>query len=107
MLRVVGQFGLMCCWLINDVLSQVFSVRNGSERLVKGNNDLNEYICQIVENVQEMVMIMNQMVEFVKFNFEMVFVVDKFFMVVSSVVIQGGEVMDMVIKMMDDIVYSM
>ncbi|MBA1936016.1 methyl-accepting chemotaxis protein, partial [Escherichia coli] len=30
-LRAVGQLGLMCRWLINDVSSQVSSVRNGSE----------------------------------------------------------------------------
>ena len=36
MLRAVGQLGLMCRWLINDVSSQVSSVRNGSETLAKG-----------------------------------------------------------------------
>ncbi len=64
----MGQLGLMCRWLINDVSSQVSSVRNGSERLAKGNNDLNEHTRQTVENVQETVTTMNQMAESVKLN---------------------------------------
>ncbi|EOO5602589.1 PAS domain-containing methyl-accepting chemotaxis protein [Escherichia coli] len=39
-LRAVGQLGLMCRWLINDVSSQVSSVRNGSETLAKGTDEL-------------------------------------------------------------------
>ncbi|EBG3536721.1 HAMP domain-containing protein [Salmonella enterica subsp. enterica] len=69
-LRAVGQLGLMCRWLINDVSSQVSSLRNGSERLAKGNNDLNEHTRQTVENVQETVTTMNQMAESVKLNSE-------------------------------------
>ena len=42
-LRAVGQLGLMCRWLINDVSSQVSSVRNGSETLAKGTDELNEH----------------------------------------------------------------
>lgn len=34
---VVRQLGLMCRWLINDVSSQVVSVRDGSDRLAQGN----------------------------------------------------------------------
>jgi aerotaxis receptor len=43
-LRAVGQLGLMCRWLINDVSSQVVSVRDGSDRLAQGNEDLNDRI---------------------------------------------------------------
>ncbi|EHI1798807.1 TPA: PAS domain-containing protein [Salmonella enterica subsp. enterica] len=83
-LRAVGQLGLMCRWLINDVSSQVSSVRNGSERLAKGNNDLNEHTRQTVENVQETVTTMNQMAESVKLNSETASAADKLSMAASS-----------------------
>ncbi|MBF3339876.1 methyl-accepting chemotaxis protein, partial [Leptospira borgpetersenii serovar Hardjo-bovis] len=38
-LRAVGQLGLMCRWLMNDVSGQVSSVRSGSETLARGNDD--------------------------------------------------------------------
>ncbi|ENK3129441.1 PAS domain-containing protein [Escherichia coli] len=60
-LRAVGQLGLMCRWLINDVSSQVSSVRNGSETLAKGTDELNEHTQQTVDNVQQTVATMNQM----------------------------------------------
>ncbi|EAR6531675.1 TPA: methyl-accepting chemotaxis protein [Salmonella enterica] len=106
MLRAVGQLGLMCRWLINDVSSQVSSVRNGSERLAKGNNDLNEHTRQTVENVQETVTTMNQMAESVKLNSETASAADKLSMAASSAATQGGEAMDTVIKTMDDIAHS-
>ncbi|HFG7359454.1 TPA: methyl-accepting chemotaxis protein [Salmonella enterica subsp. enterica serovar Typhimurium] len=105
-LRAVGQLGLMCRWLINDVSSQVSSVRNGSERLAKGNNDLNEHTRQTVENVQETVTTMNQMAESVKLNSETASAADKLSMAASSAATQGGEAMDTVIKTMDDIAHS-
>ncbi|HCM9015282.1 TPA: PAS domain-containing protein [Salmonella enterica subsp. enterica serovar Paratyphi B] len=105
-LRAVGQLGLVCRWLINDVSSQVSSVRNGSERLVKGNNDLNEHTRQTVENVQETVTTMNQMAESVKLNSETASAADKLSMAASSAATQGGEAMDTVIKTMDDIAHS-
>ncbi|EKB2197415.1 PAS domain-containing protein [Salmonella enterica] len=105
-LRAVGPLGLMCRWLINDVSSQVSSVRNGSERLAKGNNDLNEHTRQTVENVQETVTTMNQMAESVKLNSETASAADKLSMAASSAATQGGEAMDTVIKTMDDIAHS-
>ncbi|EBN0190798.1 PAS domain S-box protein [Salmonella enterica subsp. enterica serovar Enteritidis] len=105
-LRAVGQLGLMCRWLINDVSSQVSSVRNGSERLAKGNNDLKEHTRQTVENVQETVTTMNQMAESVKLNSETASAADKLSMAASSAATQGGEAMDTVIKTMDDIAHS-
>ncbi|SRN38813.1 aerotaxis receptor [Shigella flexneri] len=67
-LRAVGQLGLMCRWLINDVSSQVSSVRNGSETLAKGTDELNEHTQQTVDNVQQTVATMNQMAASVKQN---------------------------------------
>lgn len=105
-LRAVGQLGLMCRWLINDVSSQVSSVRNGSETLAKGNDDLNKHTRQTVDNVQQTVATMNQMAASVKQNSETASAADKLSSATSSAATQGGEAMDTVIKTMDDIANS-
>ncbi|EMM5417561.1 PAS domain-containing protein [Citrobacter amalonaticus] len=105
-LRAVGQLGLMCRWLINDVSSQVSSVRNGSETLAKGNDDLNKHTRQTVDNVQQTVTTMNQMAASVKQNSETASAADKLSIAASSAAMQGGEAMDTVIKTMDDIANS-
>lgn len=105
-LRAVGQLGLMCRWLINDVSSQVSSVRNGSETLAKGNDDLNKHTRQTVNNVQQTVTTMNQMAASVKQNSETASAADKLSIAASSAATQGGEAMDTVIKTMDDIANS-
>ena len=106
MLRAVGQLGLMCRWLINDVSSQVSSVRNGSETLAKGNDDLNKHTRQTVENVQQTVTTMNQMAESVKKNSTTASAADKLSSAARSAATQGGEAMETVIKTMDDIADS-
>ncbi|WP_410735574.1 methyl-accepting chemotaxis protein [Citrobacter koseri] len=106
MLRAVGQLGLMCRWLINDVSSQVSSVRNGSETLAKGNDDLNKHTRQTVENVQQTVTTMNQMAESVKKNSTTASAADKLSSAASSAATQGGEAMETVMKTMDDIADS-
>lgn len=106
MLRAVGQLGLMCRRLINDVSSQVSSVRNGSETLAKGNDDLNKHTRQTVENVQQTVTTMNQMAESVKKNSTTASAADKLSSAASSAATQGGEAMETVIKTMDDIADS-
>lgn len=105
-LRAVGQLGLMCRWLINDVSSQVSSVRNGSETLAKGNDNLNKHTRQTVDNVQQTVATMNQMAASVKQNSETASAADKLSSAASSAATQGGEAMDTVIKTMDDIANS-
>lgn len=105
-LRAVGQLGLMCRWLINDVSSQVSSVRNGSETLAKGNDDLNKHTRQTVDNVQQTVATMNQMAASVKQNSETASAADKLSSAASSAATRGGEAMDTVIKTMDDIANS-
>ncbi|MBN6044643.1 PAS domain-containing protein [Citrobacter sp. ku-bf4] len=105
-LRAIGQLGLMCRWLINDVSSQVSSVRSGSETLAKGNEDLNKHTRQTVDNVQQTVTTMNQMAASVKQNSETASAADKLSIAASSAATQGGEAMDTVIKTMDDIANS-
>lgn len=106
MLRAVGQLGLMCRWLIHDVSSQVSCVRSDSETLAKGSDDLNKHTQQTVENVQETVTTMNQMAASVKQNSETAAAADKLSIAASSAATHGGEVMDTVIKTMDDIANS-
>ncbi|MFH4880628.1 methyl-accepting chemotaxis protein [Enterobacter hormaechei] len=105
-LRAVGQLGLMCRWLINDVSSQVVSVRDGSDRLAQGNEDLNDRTRQTVANVQQTVATMNQMAASVQSNSETAAEVDKLSMAASSAATQGGTVMQTVVKTMDDIADS-
>ncbi|MEH3471014.1 methyl-accepting chemotaxis protein [Enterobacter roggenkampii] len=105
-LRAVGQLGLMCRWLINDVSSQVVSVRDGSDRLAQGNEDLNDRTRQTVANVQQTVATMNQMAASVQSNSETAAEVDKLSVAASSVATKGGNAMQTVVKTMDDIADS-
>ncbi|MDK9356355.1 methyl-accepting chemotaxis protein [Lelliottia sp. V106_10] len=105
-LRSVGQLGLMCRWLINDVSSQVVSVRDGSDRLAKGNEDLNDRTRQTVANVQQTVSTMNQMAASVQSNSETAAAADKLSIVASGAAAEGGHAMQTVVKTMDDIADS-
>ena len=105
-LRAVGQLGLMCRWLINDISGQVASVRNGSDRLAQGNEDLNDRTRQTVTNVQQTVATMNQMAASVQSNSETAAEVDKLSMAASTAASEGGEAMQTVVKTMDDIADS-
>ncbi|MCU3854123.1 methyl-accepting chemotaxis protein [Enterobacter roggenkampii] len=105
-LRAVGQLGLMCRWLINDVSSQVVSVRDGSDRLAQGNEDLNDRTRQAVANVQQTVATMNQMAASVQSNSETAAEVDKLSVAASSAATKGGNAMQTVVKTMDDIADS-
>ena len=105
-LRAVGQLGLMCRWLINDVSSQVVSVRDGSDRLAQGNEDLNDRTRQTVANVQQTVATMNQMAASVQSNSETAAEVDKLSVAASSAATKGANAMQTVVKTMDDIADS-
>ncbi len=105
-LRAIGQLGLMCRWLINDVSNQVVSVRDGSDRLAKGNEDLNDRTRQTVENVQHTVATMNQMAASVQSNSETAAAADKLSMVASGAASEGGNAMQTVVKTMDEIADS-
>ena len=105
-LRAIGQLGLMCRWLINDVSSQVVSVRDGSDRLAQGNEDLNDRTRQTVANVQQTVATMNQMAASVQSNSETAAEVDKLSVAASGAATKGGNAMQTVVKTMDDIADS-
>lgn len=102
-LRSVGQLGLMCRWLINDVSGQVANVHSGSEAMAKGNDDLNERTRQTVVNVQQTVATMNQMAVSVQTNSETAAAADKLSSAASDAAAQGGEAMQTVVTTMSDI----
>ncbi|WP_029590386.1 PAS domain-containing methyl-accepting chemotaxis protein [Franconibacter pulveris] len=105
-LRAVGQLGLMCRWLINDVSSQVINVRSGSEALARGNDDLNERTRQTVVNVQQTVTTMNQMAASVQSNSETAVAADKLSSAASEAARHGGQAMETVVSTMDEIADS-
>lgn len=105
-LRSVGQLGLMCRWLIHDVSVQVGSVRQGSDTLAKGNDDLNERTRQTVDNMQQTVATMNQMTVSVQNNSQTASAADKLSIAASDAAMLGGQAMQRVVKTMDDIADS-
>ncbi len=105
-LRAIGQLGLMCRWLINDVSGQVSSVLNGSETLAKGNDDLNERTRQTVVNVQQTVATMSQMAASLHTNSETASAADQLSSSASSAATHGGKSMETVVKTMDEIADS-
>ena len=105
-LRAVGQLGLMCRWLINDVSSQVVNVRSGSDVLARGNDDLNERTRQTVVNVQQTVTTMNQMASSVQSNSETAAAADKLSSAASDAARHGGQAMETVVNTMDEIADS-
>lgn len=105
-LRSVGQLGLMCRWLINDVSGQVERVRQGSDTLAKGNEDLNERTRQAVDTMQQTVATMNQMAVSVQNNSRTASAADKLSIAASDAAMHGGQAMQRVVKTMDDIADS-
>ena len=105
-LRSVGQLGLMCRWLINDVSSQVNSVSDGSDVLARGNDSLNQRTQETVENVQQTVTTMNQMAASVQNNSHTAAQADKLSLAASGAATQGGQAMHRVVQTMEDIADS-
>ncbi len=105
-LRAIGQLGLMCRWLMNDVSHQVESVRSGSEAMAKGNDELNERTRQTVANVQQTVTTMNQMATSVQQNSQTAAAADKLSSSASDAAAHGGRAMETVVTTMDDIADS-
>ena len=105
-LRSVGQLGLICRWLKNDVASQVSSVSQGSDTLARGNDVLNERTRQTVVNVQQTVATMNEMNASVQSNSQTAAAADKLSIAASGAAEQGGQAMQGVVRTMDEIADS-
>ncbi len=99
-LRSVGQLGLMCRWLINDVSSQVANLHSGSEAMAKGNEDLNTRTRQTVVNVQQTVATMSQMSASVQTNSDTTLAADKLSSSASEAAAHGADAMNTVVTTM-------
>ncbi|WP_426447118.1 methyl-accepting chemotaxis protein [Siccibacter colletis] len=105
-LRAISQSGLMFRWLVNDVSSQVVNVRNGSEALAQGNDDLNERTRQTAANVQQTLETMTHLAGSVQDNTNTASEADKLSKAASSAAINGGAAMETVIATMTQIASS-
>ncbi len=105
-LRAISQLGLMFRWLVNDVSSQVLTVRSGSDALARGNDDLNERTRQTAVNVQQTLATVNQLTTTVRNNTETASAADKLSHEASSAASNGGEAMETVIATMTEIADS-
>ena len=105
-LRAISQLGLMFRWLVNDVSSQVVTVRQGSDALAQGNDDLSERTRQTAVNVQQTLATMNQLAATVQHNTATASAADKLSLSTCQAATNGGEVMETVIATMDQIAQS-
>ena len=105
-LRAISQSGLMFRWLVNDVSSQVFNVRNGSEALARGNDDLNERTRQTATNVQQTLETMTHLASSVQDNTNTASEADKLSQAASSAAMNGGKAMETLIATMTQIASS-
>jgi aerotaxis receptor len=96
----------MCRWLINDVSSQVINVRDGSDQLAKGNDDLNDRTHQTVSNVKQTVETMNQLAMTVQNNTRTAVDADKLSIAASDAATQGRARVQTVVNTMDEIADS-
>ncbi|MDD9339146.1 MAG: methyl-accepting chemotaxis protein [Providencia heimbachae] len=106
LLRAIGQLGLICRWLINDVSEQIDNVRKGSESIVDDCGKLDEHTLKTVGYMQQTVATMNQMAVSVKMNADNTTQVDKLSNETSETAVSGGAIMDAVVNTMDEIVHS-
>ncbi|MGF7410309.1 methyl-accepting chemotaxis protein [Providencia alcalifaciens] len=105
-LRSIGQLGLVCRWLINDVSEQVDNVRKGSESLVSGCSELDTHTQRTVGYMQQTAATMNQMAVSVKMNADNTHKADVLSNETSETAVNGGAMMDAVVMTMDEIVHS-
>ncbi|BBG59950.1 methyl-accepting chemotaxis protein [Providencia rustigianii] len=105
-LRSIGQLGLVCRWLINDVSEQVDNVRKDSESLVNDCGELDSHTQRTVGYMQQTVATMNQMSVSVKMNADNTLKVDMLSNETSETAVNGGAIMDAVVTTMDEIVRS-
>lgn len=105
-LRSIGQLGLVCRWLTNDVSYQISNVHNESELLVNDCDELEQHTQKTVGYVQQTVAAMNQMSVSVQMNADNTIQADKLSGQTSETAIHAAEAMKNVVQTMDEIVHS-
>ncbi|WP_368884541.1 methyl-accepting chemotaxis protein [Providencia vermicola] len=106
MLRSIGQLGLVCRWLTNDVSCQIGNVHQESELLVKDCDELEQHTQKTVGYVQQTVAAMNQISVSVQMNAENTIRADKLSSETSDTALHAAEAMKNVVHTMDEIVHS-
>lgn len=106
MLRSVGQLGLICRWLTNDVSCQIGNVHKESQLLVKDCDELEQHTQKTMDYVQQTVAAMNQMSVSVQMNAENTLRADKLSNETSLTTLNAAEAMKNVVQTMDQIVLS-
>ncbi|EKT58163.1 methyl-accepting chemotaxis sensory transducer with Pas/Pac sensor [Providencia burhodogranariea DSM 19968] len=105
-LRSVGQLGLICRWLTNDVSYQIGNVHKESQLLVKDCNELEQHTQKTVGYVQQTVATMNQMSVSVQMNAKNTLRANKLSNETSLTALNAAEAMQNVIQTMEQIVHS-
>ncbi|KAB8305196.1 PAS domain-containing protein [Rouxiella chamberiensis] len=105
-LRSVGQLGLICRWMVDDVNDQAHKVRTASESLANGNEALNQRTEQTAANVGETAAAMNEMSATVESNTQTAAEADKLSLTASAAAEKGSNAMQGVVGTMQEITDS-
>lgn len=102
-LRSVGQLGLICRWMVDDVHSQAQKVKQASESLAQGNDLLSRRTEQTAANVGETAAAMNEMNATVESNTQTAAEADTLSLSASQAAEKGSNAMQGVVGTMQQI----
>ncbi|KQN63832.1 aerotaxis receptor Aer [Serratia sp. Leaf51] len=105
-LRSVGQLGLICRWMVDDVHSQAQKVKQASESLAQGNDLLSRRTEQTAANVGETAAAMNEMNATVESNTQTAAEADTLSLSASQAAEKGSYAMQGVVGTMQQITDS-
>lgn len=105
-LRSVGQLGLICRWMVDDVHSQAQKVKQASESLAQGNDLLSRRTEQTAANVGETAAAMNEMNATVESNTQTAAEADSLSLSASQAAEKGSHAMQGVVGTMQQITDS-
>ena len=105
-LRSVGQLGLICRWMVDDVNDQAHKVRTASESLANGNEALSQRTEQTAANVGQTAAAMNEMSTTVESNTQTAAEADKLSLIASAAAEKGSNAMQEVVGTMQEITGS-
>ena len=105
-LRSVGQLGLICRWMVDDVHSQAQKVKQASESLAQGNDLLSRRTEQTAANVGETAAAMNEMNATVESNTQTAAEADTLSLSASQAAEKGSHAMQGAVGTMQQITDS-
>ena len=105
-LRSVGQLGLICRWMVDDVHSQAQKVKQASESLAQGNDLLSRRTEQTAANVGETAAAMNEMNATVESNTQTAAEADTLSLSASQAAEKGSHAIQGVVGTMQQITDS-